>query len=460
MKTLLKYPLIAIFLLSIFVVSFNIVSATPITTCQVINVSGVYDLSNSLNYTGDGINCLDIQSDNVTINGHGFNLTGDFPQVSHNVIQRGIRTNSFSNITIKNIKIYNSDYGIDLESSANVVIVNATTNDMSSFGIVNAGDNTTLLNIEASGNQNSGISAENGRNNLLIDNLIMNGNHCDGLIFSANNAIISNVFSVNNSNICGGQAIAPYSSSNLTFNTIILTDEVDTAFALGTDTLNTRINNLMIVDDIGSFQEGGGFYYFLQYGNSHNTTITNFSIITQSGSILFSNLVVPDDANINLNNSGVNRNNFAFVDSNVLPFLNVSSKISLNSIPIFDAPVIYRNGVICPSNICTNITALNQSNVQFNVTGWSSYSINNQTIPVPPTPPALTAKDSQIYKNFASIGAGLGLLMSYLGLTLGSFIIVIAIASLVGVLFYGIYLVLRSFMSDYIFTHGNLETPF
>ena len=72
-------------------------------------------------------------------------------------------------------------------------------------------------------------------------------------------------------------------------------------------------------------------------------------------------------------------NNLATVESDVNPGLNISANVSLFNVPGFVDPRILRNGINCPDGVCSNFTALDQTNVDFNVSYWTNYSIGGNT---------------------------------------------------------------------------------
>jgi hypothetical protein len=103
--------------------------------------------------------CLNITTDNVTLEGNGFNLTGS---------QEGSGIYSFNT---KNLKVYNFDEisnfssDITLKSSNNSLIYNITSNS-SLIGVefIDNSQNNTLFNI----NLTSETPISNGNNNYLI----------------------------------------------------------------------------------------------------------------------------------------------------------------------------------------------------------------------------------------------------------------------------------------------------
>ncbi len=78
----------------------------------------------------------------------------------------------------------------------------------------------------------------------------------------------------------------------------------------------------------------------------------------------------------NLSNEVILSNSFASIISDLSPGFNVLSRIYFYNTPInFTNATILKNGVVCPLNLCVNLTSLNSGNIVFEVLGWSNYSL-------------------------------------------------------------------------------------
>jgi len=76
--------------------------------------------------------------------------------------------------------------------------------------------------------------------------------------------------------------------------------------------------------------------------------------------------------------------NLASVDSENVPEFNKQAGIELYGLPDFTDPIILRNGVECPSEICT-LVGFEDGTAIFEVTGWTDYSIGESgASPLPP----------------------------------------------------------------------------
>lgn len=109
-------------------------------------------------------------------------------------------------------------------------------------------------------------------------------------------------------------------------------------------------------------------------GTSGTLNLKNSS----SGEIKFNPVL--SGTNTTFSNRVYIRDNFAFIDE-YTTLLNRSAEITLYNRPTTSIELqILRNGVVCPSAICTNLTSMQAGNVTFNVTSGGNYSINSSTV--------------------------------------------------------------------------------
>jgi len=118
---------------------------------------------------------------------------------------------------------------------------------------------------------------------------------------------------------------------------------------------------------------------FINIGYSTSSSITNLRLIdaTGDGEIIFYNIVMDGDGIPNLNSSIMQNNNFT-IDETTYPVLNVSSHVKMNNIALYN-PEIYRNGVLCPEDICTNFVYSNGV-AEFDVSSWGSYQLEGKIL--------------------------------------------------------------------------------
>ncbi len=423
-------------------VIFNVTSWTNysigdevfLSDCGVLNVTNrYYRVINNITTTGT---CFTIEANNITLDGQGFEIRGDGDFFSDS----GVVSTSRVGATIKNINITNFTWGVNFASVINSIIFNNTISSQQDSGIYFTGSrNNNISKNKIFKNSNYGIHFSNSDNNTIIDNDIgdhnssgsSNGiyilssdnntleinrisNNVDGIDFdlSSRNIIKNNTISfntkginmvssqnnifINNSFIFNIQSMALAASLN-SFSGGIINNSKGSAIVFtsssaddnnftniqisGTnvsfrdlrfDFANTDRTYLIDMPHIGnySFHSGGDIVYFK---DSRYGEIRFLSAINGSGTNLTRDVWIG--------------NNSATVMSNINPGLNRRANVTLYGIGNrgFVNPVILRNGVNC-GIICKNFTALNASEVRFNVTSWTNYSIGNSSNFAPNNP--------------------------------------------------------------------------
>ncbi len=322
-----------------------------ITCSDLDQVNTIYTLQNNISTTGT---CFNITADNITLDGNGYSITGD-----GNSGDWGVYSESRSNITVKNIIVTNFSRGIYLIYSNNSLIENSTSIENSQYGIFLASSfNNIVKDSTANSNLFYGIVAANSNNNKIINNIV-DSNTYYGIYLDTSS---DNLVSGGNINASGQYAIRLQGGSlnnNLTNITITNSVQNDIFFA------SAGINGTYIIDmpHIGNylFAEPGSSIYFK---DSRYGEIRFLQAINGSGTNLTRDVMI-------LNNS-------VSVRSDLNPGLNKSANVTLYEIGNrgFVNPMILRNGVKC-SKFCYNFTALNATNVIFNVSSWTNYSIGN-----------------------------------------------------------------------------------
>ena len=102
-------------------------AATPITDCTTIDSPGTYYLANDI-YTQGVFECIGITSDNVVLDCQGHIIDGNFSS-SYGIDVMG------ANVTIKNCIVNGCFYGIYIDSSSNVQVLNAYINGSGEAGL-------------------------------------------------------------------------------------------------------------------------------------------------------------------------------------------------------------------------------------------------------------------------------------------------------------------------------------
>ncbi len=242
------------------------------------------------------------------------------------------------------------NYGISALVNSNNNLFRGNVVTTGGTGVINAGlyfsearENTVENNVfSAFGVAGSAYGMEfisNAKRNLIKDNNISTtGSNSHGLYFSATapNYPDNNTFQGNNFGSLGGSQLYVSTAS---------------------------INDIHLVD------QNISTYYFTGIGSL--VTVKNASY----GEIKF---LQPLTGTTQDNFSGrvFVRSNYAFFDSSVSG-INKSAEITIYNISTTSTELqILRDGVVCPVDICQNLTSLQAGNVTFNVTGGGGYSIS------------------------------------------------------------------------------------
>jgi hypothetical protein len=220
-------------------VSF-ISASTPgnINSCQVLNVSGVYNLTSNLQ--GSQVNstgCFNITVSNVTLDCGGYfirnttldvlgiyagenliNITIKNCNVTMSSSGTGISFSNINNSFIINNTANSNSNGISLYSSSNNTLTGNTINqNTGGNGVYISGLNNILLNNTANSNQNGIYLDSNSNNNQIINNTANSNQNGIYLTSSSNNTIANNTA---NSNQYGIYLISISKNNNLTNNNI------------------------------------------------------------------------------------------------------------------------------------------------------------------------------------------------------------------------------------------------
>ena len=306
-----------------------------ISSCGSLTQSNTYYVLNqSLIYLNSGYSCLDIRASNVTIDGQG-----KYWIIGNDVIPNGGQHSavgfSGNNITISGLNITSFFYGIGGTGTFTSIISN----------YIN--DSFTAIKLDPYLYGNYEIS---------------------------NNIVEKSFFGINNRNSVNGSIV-----NNKFFG---LRGPVIFISGLGSGYKNIIKNNLVVntntsYDDLKVESLGGDNVVELEdnYFASYNFSEVYVAFLdSESGRIKF--LRVLNGSGTNLSSDVNVRYNYAYVNSSK-SFLNKSAIITFFSLPVnLTNATVYRDGVLCPSTICSNVTNLTGGAFEFNVTGWSNYNIN------------------------------------------------------------------------------------
>jgi hypothetical protein len=338
-----------------------------VSGCRVLNSAGMsYSQSANIIATGNAP-CININASNITFDGKGFWIS------NATFANTGIYSQDTLNITIKNVNV--SDMFV-LFAGGRITFINVNNSRI---------DNSTIID-----NDGYGIVLSQSSNNRL-NNIAVSSNSLSGIVLSQSS---NNIIAVITSNSNQRSGIRLDSSSNNKFsNGIINGSWQDAIYLVNLPNLNNTFENLTILGTSSSYRD-------VRFGtDSINNTqfidmpyIGNYSFAGIGGTIIVRKTGLGEIRFLQpVNGFGTNftadimiLNNSATVRSDVNVGLNKSANITLYGIGErgLVRPVILRGGIKCPTGICYNFTALNASIVIFSVTGWSNYSIGEDTSPV------------------------------------------------------------------------------
>ncbi len=352
----------------------------------------------------------------------------------------GINNIGYDGVVIKNCIINRFRRGIYIDSASNNSIINNTIKgetDGYSYTVHDSGrgigiylsnvNNTYVIRNNISETAKSefdqgactilgppfvhmmGIEMGSSSNNIIRDNVFDNikseaTGWCGGYAWSyglyldssANNSIYNNTFDTT-------QAVASgYSSTEYAWSYGLL---------LNASQDNNISNNYVLktTASAGVTKEAYGAYFdssssnllFNDYfNNTHSSVIADLCILSstqiniynhssiekyvfsdaglvfndvEEGEIVFLNTSITESGT-DLSSDIIINDNLIAVDSAAQPGFNQSADLTLYN--IFDGMRILRNGVECPSNICTLLSPTLSGTVVFNVTGFTNYSID------------------------------------------------------------------------------------
>jgi parallel beta-helix repeat protein len=419
------------------------VSAIGVGDCRTINQGGVYDLNKSFNISSQvlGYNCILINASNVVLNGNGYTINSNdknsnliYVANSSNLTIKnliitgsnmGIMFVNVNNSLIQNNTFNNNSAGIFFSYSSNNILTNNTANNNSHGIYLNYSSNNNLTSNTADYNINDGIHTGYSPGNRLTNN-VMNYNLDDGIQFdySSNNTLTNNSAiynlddgiylyesSSNNSlnlnlvdyNSFYGLHIKNSSNNNLTNNTAN-----NNSYGIY---LESSSNNNLFINNIANYNNFSGIYIYssksniftndqalknnisdIYITNSNETYLIDCLLakynITSEGSLIYFKSTGNGEINFlspisvfgtDLSSDVKIGANSVYVNSSKSG-LNISANITLYGLSTsFSDPVMIRDGQVCPASICTNLSSLNAGNVTFNVTSFSTYSVNERS---------------------------------------------------------------------------------
>jgi len=295
------------------------------TGCGNLDIGGgYYTLQNNITHDGD---CFIVKATKVTLDFNGYSIIGKGNG-------EGVSSERYLYATIKNGGIYNFSNGVYFFKSGS----------------------NRVENMIISENKDHGIHIFSECNkNVIINNIIEsngNGGNKESGIYcqhkSKDNTFEGNVIRYNNKD---GIHIWGCSLSKI---------------------INNNISDNVVYAISGTHYSKDSDIIYLTYNNSYGTiNWTDYDLINNTvgvtGNFLFGETIVIGDG-------------FAFVNiSEMSSKIDSSADITLNTGYKGEYPLMLRkiskDGEICPSNVCQNITPMSNATFMFNVTSWSRYDV-------------------------------------------------------------------------------------
>jgi len=321
--------LFLVFVLLVFAIYYSanigLIELSPTSACGTITTNGTYNFSQDIFANGD---CFTITADNVTLDGEGFRLIG-------NGSGTGALFFSTNNISVKNMEIINFSSGV----------------------IFDKVNNSLMRNLNIINNSDSGIYLLSSYNNIIDSVNITNSSDLSAglsIISSGNNGFVD----VNIKNL-DGIALSGLGNKDNNFTRV---------------SANSWDSSL---SDIGFSETSLGIWlidtFFEEYYIAPGKTAGLNFLETGIGQIKFTTPV--NGSGGNLSSEVQIDNNFVYVNGSNKG-LNRTAEITLFGLPTnMNEPVILKDGLVCSSPNCVNLTSLNAGTVIFNVTGFSNYTI-------------------------------------------------------------------------------------
>jgi len=144
-------------------------TGTNISTCQTLDIPGeTYVLTSDITTSGD---CLLITADGITLDGNGYNITGDGTGIGVDII-------SSTGVTVKNLNVSNFNFGIYIGSSNGNTITNNTISNITQYALNLYGSSNNLVSSNYISFSDNGIHIDESSsmgNTFTLNTLYQNG---------------------------------------------------------------------------------------------------------------------------------------------------------------------------------------------------------------------------------------------------------------------------------------------
>lgn len=164
---------------------------TEISSCTTIDQPGQYVVGSDIQ-ASDGPTCIDVQADDVVIDGAGYTISGQGSSGG----QVGVSADSRSNVTVRNLELTDWATGVNFTSTTNGTVENVTARS-NSVGIELAGStgNTVIDNTvrdSSNGIFLHSVGETSADENTVSDNRVVNTSIAITFIGADNNTVTNN----------------------------------------------------------------------------------------------------------------------------------------------------------------------------------------------------------------------------------------------------------------------------
>lgn len=258
-KKISVFWLFSIALLILILPSVLALNEFEFDTCIELDSAGAYQLNASITAFTDG--CVNITASDVILNGNSFNISGASGTGAYAILVNG----TASNVTIYNMIVDSSYYGIGIYNSSNVIVDNTTITN-SDYGLNTTYsqylkiNNTYFFSMTLDDVTTTYVNYSNFTNNYLLDS----GEDGIDVGFSGFNLIHNNTINTNTGRGIWVHANSP--NNVITYNNVSATGSV----CIGIDATGLGTNNNVVRYNYGDTCAGGGVYV--------STSVTNTTI--------------------------------------------------------------------------------------------------------------------------------------------------------------------------------------
>ena len=198
-------------------------------------------------FVGNINKTIEIQKDNVIIDGNGFSITKP-PEVNTNGLMTptgwfpSIRISNRDNVTIRNIKFDNCYTSISVDNSSNIVIIQSSIRNGKSGICMSSSVNCSIVDNEIVDNFFSGFASSDSRFlDIAYNTIARNGWHGAWITISYSNIYRNNITNNKGSNVGIGVYCYGINSNNRIFENNFINNDIGVSCHEGSN--NNLYNN-------------------------------------------------------------------------------------------------------------------------------------------------------------------------------------------------------------------------